>query len=61
VSTRFHHEPSAGDMVTEHCSETGTCLLCVACGWEGHAEVPDAPWYVFRTHACRLSLETAGS
>jgi hypothetical protein len=61
VRNGFTTKPKADDMVTEHCSPTGTCLLCVACGWQGHAEVPDAPWVVFQTHECRLSVRSVSS
>lgn len=58
MRTRFHHEPDAADMVTEHTSPKDTALLCTACEWEGTATIPASPWPVFRTHQCRLSLET---
>ena len=60
MPTEFHHRPDSRDMVTEVCGPTTTDLLCVACGWQGHAEIPDAPWTVFQTHECRLSFETVG-
>lgn len=61
MSTRFHHEPRSADMVTERRSDKETTLLCAACGWEGVATIPSAPWPVFRTHVCRLSFQTYGA
>jgi len=64
MQSGFTTTPRAEDMVTEDCSLLPyptslphyNCkdLLCVTCGWEGHAHFPDAPWPVFQTHKCKL-------
>jgi len=52
--------PRSEWMVTERCTQrpNDTDLLCVMCGWEGHATLPAAPWVVFQAHACRLRIES---
>ena len=50
-------QPDARWMVTEPCGDKDIDLLCAECGWQGHATLPDAPWYVFQAHGCRLVAE----
>jgi hypothetical protein len=63
----FTDKPLAENMVTEptdtvlaYASAHKKCteLLCVECGWQGHAHFPDAPWPVFQTHKCKLRTQS---
>ena len=56
----FSRKPEQSNMVTEPCPENSnaTDMLCVECGWTGHATLPKAPWVVFMQHACKMRTES---
>jgi hypothetical protein len=57
----FTDRPRSEFMVTQHCGMNAYDLLCVECGWEGHATLPDAPWVVFQEHKCKPRTESLSS
>lgn len=52
-----HSNMDSSDMATEPCplDSNAIDILCVRCGWEGHAKVPHAPWPVFQEHIRKFS------
>jgi len=57
------NRPRSEHMVTERCTQrpNDTDLLCVECGWEGHATLPEAPWVAFQEHKCKLRAVSISS
>jgi hypothetical protein len=57
MQNMFTCEPEAQSMVTQPLGLEFIALLCIECGWEGTAKLPESPWVVFRRHACRMRAE----
>jgi hypothetical protein len=55
--------PRADNMVTQpsDMDNSTILILCVECGWEGHAWGGMAPWPVFMGHKCRLLTESVST